>query len=154
MLIKSARKLCEESTKFCCPKLDIFSIGENKTSQHRTFLGEVYWLSATEQTPTKRDAPKFECFLAGKGKHCFRNADEVCLLIMAISSTFCECGAPKLFSAEKYSDPNFCKAGSLNCRTIFLPYLIGHQESLKEHKKIFKSSTSHKIANVEKHLSR
>ena len=124
-----------------------------KTRRGNTFLGEVYWLSATEQTPTKRDAPKFECFLAGKGKHCFRNADEVYLWILK-SSTFCGCGAPKLFSAEKYSDPNFCRAGSLNCLTIFLPYLIGHQESLKEHKKIFKSSSSHKIANVEKHLSR
>ena len=116
-----------------------------KKRRGNTFLGEVYWLSATEQTPTKRDAPKFECFLAGKGKHCFRNAEEVCHWTMAIFSTFCGCGAPKLFSAEKYSDPNSCRAGSLNCRTIFLPYLIGHQESLKEHKKIFKSSSSHNI---------
>ena len=53
-----------------------------KTRRASTFLGEVYWLSATEQTPTKRDAPKFECFLAGKGKHCFRNAEEVCLWIL------------------------------------------------------------------------
>ena len=53
-----------------------------KKRRGNTFLGEVYWLSATEQTPTKRDAPKFECFLAGKGKHCFRNADEVYLWIL------------------------------------------------------------------------
>ena len=53
-----------------------------KKRRGNTFLGEVYWLSATEQTPTKRDAPKFECFLAGKGKHCFRNADEVYIWIL------------------------------------------------------------------------
>ena len=127
-----------------------------KTRRANTFLGEVYWLSKTEQTPTKKDAPMFECFLAGKGKHCFRNADGVYLWILNDSNPapFVGVGHQSCSLRRNIPIQTFAGLAPWTASQSSSHTWLGIKNPWKNTKKIFKSSSSHKIANVEKHLSR